>query len=130
MSFTYDVEALDEALNRIRLEIGDTISTRILLQDEEIEQIISEQSVYNQRVANCCKLIAAKFARYPSMTKLEGFTETVKEVYDRYMEMAKKWGGNVSYPWCGGIEVDYKAANELDTSLVQPKFKIGMHNND
>ena len=42
MSFSYDETALDTELNRIRLEIGDTNSDRPLLDDEEIEQVISE----------------------------------------------------------------------------------------
>ncbi len=129
MTFSYDVNALDEPLYRIRLELGDTDSDRVLLQDAEIEQVISEQSVFEQRVVMCCKLIMAKFARHPEKLVLEGYEETTLEIYNRYKEMATEWAAKSGYPWAGSIESDFKSATELDTTLVSSKFKLGMHDN-
>jgi hypothetical protein len=130
MSFTYDVDALSSStLYRIRLEIGDTDSDRVLLADEEITQIISEQSYYAQQVSACCRLIAAKFARHPQNLQLEGYEETTTEIYNRYMKMAKIWGAKVGYPWSGAIFSDDKQTVEENTDLVKPSFKRGMHTN-
>jgi len=130
MSFSYDENSLDVTLNRIRLEIGDTDSNRILLKDEEILKVIDEQTIFGQQVAECCKLIAALFARHPQNIKLEGFEETTTQIYDRYIKMAKRWEQKTNYPWAGSIEASYKETNELDTTLISPRFKLGMHNND
>jgi len=129
MSFSYDNDALDVALYRIRLEIGDTDSNRTLLQDEEILKVIEEQSDYAVQVSKCCRLIAALFARHPENLVLEGYEETTKSIHDRYIAMAKTWEQNTNYPWAGSIEDDFKEATELDTTLIAPRFKLGMHNN-
>ena len=129
MTFSYDENALSISLNRIRLEIGDTDEDRILLKDEEVEQIISEQTSFSLQVVACCKLIAAQFARHPEHIVLEGFEETTKEIYNRYVAMAKEWSRKSGSPWAASIDVDLKESNELDTTTVQGRFKLGMHNN-
>ena len=128
MTFSYDAAGLTVALNRIRLEIGDTDSDRPLLQDEEIEQILVEQSVFNLRVAACCHLICSIFAGKAERYRIEGFSETKAQIYNRYKEMAERYaarGGGA--PWMGSIEDSFKDATEEDTSLVKPLFKRGMH---
>jgi hypothetical protein len=132
MTFTYNVSSLDSALNRIRLEIGDTDSTRPLLQDEEIEQIIDEISDFNQQVAKCCRLICSIFASEPSNIKIEGFAESYKDAFEHFEKLAEhyeKLGGSGGVPWAGSYDVDFKDATELDTTLVSPAFKRGMHDN-
>ena len=124
MTWTYNEHALDEALNRIRLEIGDVDTNRQLLKDEEIELIISEESGFNLRVAKCCRLICSLFAGKPERFRIEEFTESRKEIYNRYEKMATRYeargGGS---PWAGSIDVGIKEATEADTSLVKPMFK-------
>lgn len=130
MTWSYDEISLDQPLNRIRLEIGDTDTDRQLLKDEEITEVISEESAFNLRVAKCCRLICAIFAGKPERFRIEEFAESQKEIYNRYEAMAKKYealGGGA--PWAGAIEVAYKEVTKLDTSLVKPSFKRGMHDN-
>uniref|UniRef100_A0A6M3M8X2 Uncharacterized protein n=1 Tax=viral metagenome TaxID=1070528 RepID=A0A6M3M8X2_9ZZZZ len=130
MTFTYDVSKLTEELNRIRLEIGDTDSNRPLLDDEEIEQIISEIDSFNQQVAKCCRLVCSLFASEPSSVRIEGFSENYKEAHDHFMKMAEHYerlgGGG---PWSGSHDDAFKEATEANTSLVPPFFKRGMHDN-
>ncbi len=130
MSFSYDVEALSEDLNRIRLEIGDTNSDRPLLDDEEIEEIITEFDSFNQRVGKCLRLICALFASEPKSIRIEGFSENYADAYDHFKDLAARYerlgGGG---PWAGSINDAFKEATELDTSLVSSSFKRGMHDN-
>lgn len=129
MTFSYDAAGLTTALNRIRLEIGDTDSDRPLLQDEEIERVIVEQGVFNLQVAVCCHLICSIFAGKAEKYNIEDFSETRKEIYNRYKEMATRYaarGGGA--PWAGSIEGSFKTSTEDDTSLIKPLFKRGMHN--
>lgn len=131
MAFTYDSSALDDSINRIRLEIGDIDEDRPLLQDEEIGQIVDEWSTFNQRVAACCRLICSIFAGEPDRYRIENFTETLEKVFDRYEKMAQRYEAMASSgPWAGSIDVDYKAAIEEDTTLVHTSFSRGMHNNE
>ena len=130
MTFTYDDTKLSEELYRIRLEIGDTDSNRPLLEDEEIEQVISEFDSFNQQAGKCCRLICSIFASEPSSVRLEGFSENFKETYDHFKKMAEHYerlGG--SGPWAGSFDDAFKEATEADTSLVSPFFKRGMHDN-
>lgn len=132
MTFSYDSSALDENLNRIRLEIGDTDSDRPLLEDEEIEQIISEYSGFNIRVSKCFRLLCSIFASNPKSIKMEGFTETYGDVYAHFKEKAMYYeglGGGSGTPWAGSIDASFKTATEEDTSLVASSFKRGMHDN-
>jgi len=130
MAFTYDETKLSVALNRIRLEIGDTDSNRPLLDDEEIEQIISEYDNFNQQVGKCLRLICSLFASEPKSIRLEGFSESYADAYKNFKNMAAHYesmgGGG---PWAGSIDDDFKEATELDTSLVTPSFKRGLHDN-
>jgi len=123
MSFSYDSTALDVTLNRIRLAIGDTKSIRPLLDDDEITQILSEESLFNMQVARCCRLIASLFANKPERFQIEKFSETQGEIYNRYVAMADRHeaitGGA---PWAGSIDVAFKDATILDTSLITPMF--------
>jgi len=130
MTFSYDVDELDTALNRIRLEIGDTDSNRPLLEDEEIEQVIEEFSTFNLRVAKCFRLICSLFASIPTSVRIEGFSENFAKAYEHFKDMAaryERFGGGG--PWAGSIDVAFKEATELNTSLVSPSFKRGMHDN-
>ena len=132
MTFTYDSSALDEDLNRIRLEIGDTDSDRPLLEDEEIEQVIEEFTGFNIRVSRCFRLLCSIFASNPKSTKMEGFTETYGDAYAYLKDKATYYenlGGGGGTPWAGSTDVNFKAATEENTSLVSPSFKRGMHDN-
>ena len=130
MAFSYDETALDVELNRIRLEIGDTDSNRPLLEDEEIEQVSSEYDSFNQKVGKCFRLICSLFASEPKSVRIEGFSENYADAYAYYKDLAAQYellgGGG---PWAGSIDVAFKEATELDTSLVSPSFKRGMHDN-
>jgi len=130
MAFTYDRNQLSVALNRIRLEIGDTDSKRPLLLDEEIGQILSEQSSFNLQVAMCCRLICSIFAGKPDRYRIENFTETLEEVFNRYKKMARRYAGmGGGTPWAGSISDSWKTTVKADTDLVKPSFTRGLHNN-
>lgn len=133
MSFTYDPAALSVELNRIRLEIGDVDENDPLLQDEEIAQVQSEESAYYARVAKCCVTICSKLAREVKH-KLADFSEESQLIYDRYKEMAYNYARLAagSYPWMSSLtEADKESMETLqDTgTLVKPRFKVGMHDN-
>lgn len=130
MTFSYDETALDVELNRIRLELGDTDSDDILLQDEEIVQVQSEQSTFYAKVASCCRLICRKLARRVDY-KLSLLSESASQLYERYSAMEKEYTAKSSFnhPWMGSIKTDVKDDNEDDTDLVKPRFKRNQMSN-
>lgn len=130
MTFTYDETALSTELNRIRLELGDTDSDDILLQDEEIEQVQSEQDTFYKRVASCCRLICNKIARRVDY-KLSLLSESASDLYERYQKMEKEYSTRASFnhPWLGSIKKDLKDDVESDTDLVKSRFKRGQMDN-
>jgi hypothetical protein len=128
MTFTYDETALSGELNRIRLELGDTDSDKPILQNEEIEQVISEEGGFHHQVAVCARIICSFFSNGPSKYKIEGYFEDNSKAYDRFKKIACYHEGmGSSGPWAGSILDSWKDSNRLDTSLVAPKFKKGMH---
>lgn len=131
MSFSYDVGRLDVTLNRLRFEIGDTDSDRPLLANEEIELIVSEYSTLSQRAAKCCRMICTKLSGEPTSFKIEGYSESYKDMYSRYESLAQGFEqrGTGGGPWAGSYDVDFKDATEEDTDIVAPFFKRGMHDN-
>ena len=131
MSFSYDLTDFDTELNRLRLEIGDINSDEYFLDDEEIEVIQSEKTSFYRRAAACCDLVCAKVARRVK-TKIGHFSEDANEIYDRYKALSKKFlsFASVDYPWAASISVSEKETYEDDTSLVKPKIKLGIHDND
>lgn len=130
MTFSYDESALSTELNRVRLELGDTDEDDVLLQDEEIVQIQSEQSSFYRRVATCCGLICAKLARSVDY-RLSLLSESASRKYERYKELEKKFAlyAGTEYPWVGSIKKDLKQDVEDNVDLVKPKFKRGMMDN-
>lgn len=130
MTFSYDETALGVELNRIRLELGDTDADDVLLLDEEIAQVQSEQDTFYKRVATCCRLICSKIARRVNY-KLSLLSEEASILYERYSKMEKEYSAKASFnhPWIGSIKTDLKDVNESDTSLVKPRFKRGQMDN-
>lgn len=130
MSFTYDETQLSVELNKIRLRIGDTDEDDVLLQDEEIAYVQSDNTSFLRRVAACCRLICAKLARRVDY-KLSLLSEKASVLYDRYKSMAEMYDGKSSqdFPWTSSVRVSDHDAVEDDESLVKPKFKKGIMDN-
>lgn len=71
MSWTYDPNRarLEAGRDRVRLLIGDTLETRPLLQNEEIDAaLLLSQGVLNAACALACEMVAAKFSADPDFT--------------------------------------------------------------
>ena len=131
MTFTYDPDSLSTELYRLRLELADTDSNDYYLTDEEIAQIQSEESSFYARAAKCCVLICSIVAKRVKHS-IDGFSEDSGVLYERYRKMALRYArlGAGSYPWMSSISASSKEAYELDTDLVDPKFGMGMHDNN
>lgn len=133
MSWSYDPE-LTEDKDRVRLLIGDTISTQQQFQDEELVWILSENgsSIY-AAAASACRMLAAKYSRQAD--KWVGDLKILASQKARsYLALAESFDAKAgsqmwAIPSAGGVYVDEKEAAAADTSLVQPEFTRGMMTN-
>lgn len=128
MPFTYDASNLDESLNRIRFELGDTDSNRPLLLDEEIEFVTDTYARLHTRVAIAARLIVAKFSGEAERVKIENFEEVKNNFVKHYTDLAKfHEGKGFAAPFNSAQTVEGKKIDRADTSLVKPAFTRGMH---
>lgn len=131
MSFSYECGSLDdEGLNRIRMELGDTDVNDYFLDDEEIDQIVSELSTFNARMYKCCQLILNRVV-IKRKYSIEGYSESWDDVYKRLKEMRNKYGrlAAASYPVSTSLEDADKEVYSDDIDMIQPKFQKGIHDN-
>jgi len=128
MAFTYDESKLDEDLNRIRFELGDTDSNRPLLSDSEVDFLIDTYSTLHTRVAAGARLIVAKFSGEADKVKIENFERDKAGYVEKYAKLARLHEAKGHAPPHNTAQnVTDKTSNEADTSIVQNAFKRGMH---
>ena len=90
MAWTYNVAELSTSqLFQVRFMIGDTIANDPLLQDEEINQLITEHGNTRSAAAECCDRISATFARQADYD-LGPHSVKASQRSKRYEELAKK----------------------------------------
>ena len=87
MTFTYNGNPAASPLEEVRFLVGDTDSTRPLLQDEEIEYVIAKwDPLFGSTTLNaavCCEVIAGNFAREISVSA-DGVSVGLSELQAKY----------------------------------------------
>lgn len=65
MSFSYNGDPASSAVDYIRFIVGDTVEAAAILQDEEIEWIISEYTTVNKQLAAAFRQMATSYSKVP-----------------------------------------------------------------
>lgn len=127
--WTYSGNPASSPKDQVRFLVGDTDETDQLLQDEEIEWLISDRGSALAAAVAAAEAIAAKFARQVDKAvgdlrlslsqKAQGYAARAAELRLRLATGAA--------PYAGGISASDKEAQELDTDRVPPAFRVGMH---
>ena len=130
MSWSYDIVS-GTTRDRVRLLIGDTLSTDQQFSDEELDWLITDNGNGLYRTAaSACRTLAARYSRYAD--KWVGDLKILASQKSRnYLAMAEGFGTQASVqswaiPTAGGVYVADKENAAADTSLVQPEFVRGM----
>ena len=134
MTFTYDVDDLGTTTasgrrNAVRFLVGDTDSTDVQVQDDEITFALAQSSdnVY-EAGAYCCRAIAAKYSRRVD-TELDGaLSASYSDLHAHYMALAenleaeskKQSGLGVK---AGGLSKADISVVRQDTDRVYPSFR-------
>lgn len=134
MSWTYDASLLStSALMQVRFFVQDTDANDTLVQDEEINFILSQTNNDVYKAAyNVCNAIALKLGRELDIKGEVSFSS--KEKYEHYKTLAKELkdlsatqGSGMLNLFAGGISQSEKDAYRDDTDLVQPFFRRDLH---
>lgn len=131
MSWSYSGDPSQSTLDQVRFLIGDTDDTDPQLSNEEIQFQIAQHESPELAGAHCCEVLSAKFARL--VTKSVGsLSIQFSELQDHYKSLKEQLyahaGADKVPPYCGGLLVSDKEANEIADDVVQPAFRVGMHN--
>lgn len=134
MTFTYDVDDLGTTTasgrrNAVRFLVGDTDSTDVQVQDDEIAFALTESSdnVY-EAGAYCCRAIAAKYSRRVD-TELDGaLSASYSDLHSHYLALAenleaeskKQSGLGIK---AGGLSKATISVVRQDTDRVPPSFR-------
>ena len=111
--FSYDPSKIPaNGRDRIRFELGDTDSANPLLDNAEIDAVISvEGGSFYRAAAMCAFTIARKFSREVSYSvgslrvDLAARARSYREMADVLMAQARR-EGSVPYPVAGGLPAD------------------------
>ena len=88
MAFTY-TEGSTTTRNRVRLAIGDTDRDRALFSDEELDDVIVQETTVNSSAALACEILATRFARDYDFTA-DGSTFRKSSMSEMYSKMARR----------------------------------------
>jgi hypothetical protein len=98
VTWTYDATILSTATTasdrmKVRLLIGDTDTSRQQLQDEEVDFILSVQTVVTYAAADCADLLAAKYA-FQVNTENSLLRISAAARHKHYADLAKRLRAN------------------------------------
>jgi hypothetical protein len=132
MAWTYNPTQLGTStLYQVRFYVGDTDSTRQLVQDEEILFVLTEEPSPKSAAAVVCDSLAGKFSQYTDAS-VDGVSQSGSQLAEAFRQRAKDLRDSISstvLPVFGGIYHSQKDALDQDPSMVQPSFRIGADDN-
>ena len=135
MTWSYDPTQLNtNTLMQVRLLIEDVKTGDQQLQDEEINWTVSQFSTVYLAAAQCCRLLAARYSR--DVDTVQGELRTLYSVRQRaYATRAieyQNWGmqrGGGGMPYAGGVSIQDKTNQVLNTDRVPPDFNKNQFEN-
>lgn len=130
MSWTYDPSMATE-VDKVRFLIQDTVITRPLLQNEEIQFMLTQYPDYRMAAANCADVISAQYATKADGKTIGNLELSYRNIFLKYADLAKRLRMQASkfvLPYAGGISTADKQTQEQDPDRVKPSFKRGQMN--
>lgn len=134
MTWSYNTNLLaTNAKDAVRLLIGDVLDCDPQIQDEEIVYLISSRGTLYGAAAECCRALAAKFSR--SVDQQAGtsklfYSQMAKAYTVKAFEFENKSAQfGAAMPYSGGISLNDKQLQEMNTDRTLPLFTKGMMDN-
>ena len=129
--WTYSGDPANSDSDAVRFMVGDTIRERPLLDDLEVDWIITQATNLNLRAALACEALWSRFlgiSDYTVGSVSKKFSDVAAKFKERAAEFRKDAYKNarVSFP---AHLCSTKRALEADNELEYPEFSIGMADN-
>lgn len=124
MAFRYD-ENPDEAIEKVRLLIGDTNSARELLQDTEIQFFLTEEGGIYPAASAAATAIAAKFAGDIAVNRASG-SLSKDQRFAHYMKLAQTLrlkGFGKAESFAGGRKISEKDTQQTEADRIASRFR-------
>lgn len=124
MAFRYD-ENPGEAVEQVRLLIGDTSDARKFLQDTEIQFFLDEEGGIYPAAAAAARALAAKFAGDVSVSRASG-SLSKDQRFDHYMKLARSLeakGMGRAESFAGGRTFSEKERQQATPDRVPSRFR-------
>lgn len=128
MTWTYTpANAGSSGLSWVRMRVGDTTSGDQLMQDEEIQAILTDVGDKYVAASRSCRQISAWFARrvQKSAGKLSLSANQASERYAKLADELLMEAGLRCIPYAGGISLADKENLADDADRVLPQFYLG-----
>lgn len=135
MTWSYSGDPSTSKKDEVRFLIGDTDQDDQLLQDEEIEYLLSVESNVYRAASKAARSIAAKFSREAEKSigdysiKANQRAEAYKRLMKDLEEEGKKKMSFAGKPYAGGIRLSDKEKDRTNKDMVQPRFRKGFMDN-
>lgn len=131
MAWTYSTD-LTADKDKVRLEIGDTLSTDGQLQDEEIVYVLTRDGSVTSAAISCCRMLASRYARYVDK-EVGDLKKMYSQRVEHYTTLADKLEARSvrlsGRPYAGGMSVAEKEVDAANTDLPQVSITRGIHDN-
>lgn len=130
MTWSY-VVPLDDPKDQVRLLMGDTNSARPLLQDEEIDFVLSSEARVMWAAAQCCDLVASKYTGSGTSRSIGSMSisgDLSEEYTTRGQKLRQQAREGLGTPWM----LDTESGREIydtDPDLIKSAFPEDLWDN-
>jgi len=128
MAATYN-PAMPTTRDKVRFLIQDTVVASAMLQDEEIDFMLTEYPNYKLAAANCADVLSSKFSGMAEEKTIGNLKLTYRDKSKKYADLANRLrmqASKVVLPYAGGISQTDKESIEDDDDRVKPAFSRDM----
>lgn len=129
MAWTYSGDPSSSDRDQVRFIIQDTDSDDQLLQDEELDYLLTEEGNVTSASIRAAEILMAKFSRMcdEKVGQVSVSYSQKAEQYKRLVDQLKRRAAikNVT-PFAGGISESQKETEERDSDRVNPSFTMEM----
>ena len=132
MSWSYSGNPSSSDRDKVRFTIGDTDSCQPMLQDEEIDYLLSVYISVGSASYQSAQAILAKLSKEYNQS-VGSVSYSLSDRVGHYKQLVDKLKAESfavgALPYCGGISISDKEAKESNPDRVEPKFTIDLHKN-
>lgn len=129
MPWTYTGNPGSSEKDMVRFLIADTNTSRQLVQDEEIEWLLTQEMNVYMAAAACCRSLIVK-AGGVRRKRISDFDISYDvQFYVTTMAQLTARGSSHQVPYAGGISVADKQAQQADVDAVTPAFVKDLDDN-